>query len=161
LGVRAALPHVQLPRVDVTSGLPFFEGATMRLLAVAALVFCTSVAAAEDKKLSGTWSKKAEGFDLKIAFLKGDSLQFTLDDGNDGCVLTAKYTVDKDGSTVQCEVTKFEKKGNFPVEKEAGYKFSFKAEIKDNKAKISDFEGKDIDDQAKSVLEGDYVKNDK
>lgn len=131
----------------------------MRYLAIATLFVFGGLASAEEKKLTGAWSKKADGFTLKIAFQKNDALQFSMDDGNDGCVLSAKYTAAKDG-TIKCEVTKFEKKGNFPVEKPVGYAFSFKIEINDKTAKVSAFEGKDIDDMAKAVLEGDYKKSD-
>jgi hypothetical protein len=129
----------------------------MRILSLAALFVFVGTTAAEEKKLSGSWSRKADAFELKIAFLKDGMLQFTMNDGNDGCVLDAKYTVDKDG-VVKCEVTKFEKKGNFPVEKEKGYTFSFKAEFKDKIAKLTEFDGKDIDEGAKNVLEGEYEK---
>ena len=84
-------------------------------------------------------------------------VKFTMNDGNDGCVLDAKYTLGEDG-IVKCEVTSFEKKGNFPVEKEKGYTFSFKTKIDGKIAKLTDFDGKDIDDGAKAVLEGDYEK---
>ncbi len=131
----------------------------MRFLAIATLFVFGGLASAEEKKFAGAWSKKAEGFTLKIAFQKNDMLQFSMDDGSDGCVLTAKYTTGKDGA-IKCEVTKFEKKGNFPVEKPVGYTFSFKIEIKDKTGKVSDFEGKDIDDMAKAVLEGEYKKSD-
>jgi len=129
----------------------------MRVLTATLLLLVASTVQAEDAKLSGTWAKSADGFDLKIAFVSKDALKVTLGDTNEGCVLDASYTVEKDG-TVKCEVTKFEKIGNFPVTKEKGYKFSFKTTITGDKAKITDFEGKDIDDEAKRVFEGEYVK---
>lgn len=131
----------------------------MRFLTAVTLFVFASAASAEEAKLSGIWSKKADGFTITIAFQKGDTLQFSMDDGNDGCVLDAKYTRANDG-TVKCEVVKFEKKGNFPVEKEKGYLFSFKPVINGKTAAISQFEGKEIDDQAKAVLEGKYDKKD-
>ncbi len=129
----------------------------MRILSLAALFVFVGTSAAEEKKLSGSWTKKADNWELKISFLKDNMVKFTMNDGNDGCVLDAKYTVNEDG-VVMCEVTKFEKKGNFPVEKEKGYMFSFKTKIDGKNAKLSDFDGKDIDDGAKTVLEGDYEK---
>lgn len=129
----------------------------MRAIAIAAL-FCFSAAAlAEDKKPTGNWSKKAEQFELKFSFQKNDVMVFTMDNGNDGCTMKSKCVFDKDG-VVRCEVTDFEKKGNFPVTKEKGYKFSFKIEVKDKKAKVSHFEGDEIHEEAKSLLEGDYEK---
>jgi hypothetical protein len=129
----------------------------MRILSIAALVVFVGAASAEDKKtvLTGTWTKKAEGFELKMVFLKDNALRFSMDNGDVGCVLDAKYTLEKDGA-LKCEVTKFEKKGNFPAEREKGYKFSFKSEIKGKTAKISKFDGDDLSDDAKSLLEGDY-----
>jgi hypothetical protein len=127
----------------------------MRILSIAALFVFVGTAAAEEKQLAGSWSRKADNHELKMVFLKDNMLQFSMNNGDDGCALDAKYTVDNDG-VVKCEITKFEKKGNFGVEKEKGYKFSFKVEIKGKVAKISQFDGADIPDEAKSVLEGDY-----
>jgi len=129
----------------------------MRFLTATLLVLVASQTQAEEAKLSGTWTKNAEGFNLKIAFVNANTLKFTLGDGTEGCVIDASYTLADDG-TVKCEVTKFEKMGNFPVEKEKGYKFSFKPAIDGKKAKITAFEGKDIDDDAKRILEGEYAK---
>ena len=83
---------------------------------------------------------------------------FTLSNGSDGCTMESKCTFEKDGM-VKCEVTKFEKMGNFGAEKEVGYKFSFKFEVKDKKATVSKIEGADIDDQAKGLVEGEYEKS--
>ncbi|MCE9533139.1 MAG: hypothetical protein K8T89_18730 [Planctomycetes bacterium] len=129
----------------------------MRFLSVVALFLITGVAFAEDKKLTGTFGKKAEGFDLKLGFPKKDMVQITMDNGTEGCVLDAKFTTDKDG-TIKCEVTKFEKKGGFPVSKDVGYKFSFKIDVKGKTAKVTEFTGDGIDDAAKNVLEGNYDK---
>lgn len=128
----------------------------MRILTIITLFAFAGVAAAEDKAPTGTFGKKAEGFELKVKFQKENTLQFTISNDSDGCVLDAKYTQEKDG-TVKCEVTKFERMGNFP-DKEKGYKFSFKAEFKDKVMKVSSFEGAEIDDTAKQILEGDYIK---
>lgn len=128
----------------------------MRSLALVTLFAFSGFAAAEDKAPSGTFGKKVEGFELKVTFQKENTLKFDISSGNDGCKLDAKYTLEKDG-TLKCEVTKFEKTGDFP-EKEKGYKFSFKAEFKDKVMKVTKFEGDDINDNAKQILEGDYTK---
>ncbi len=129
----------------------------MRTVAILSLFVFTGVALAEDKKPVGSWCKKAEGFELKFTFKKDNVFVFSMDNGTDGCTMETKCTFEKDG-TVKCEVTKFEKKGNFSEEKEVGYKFSFKFEINDKKAKVSDIKGENINEQAKAVVEGDYEK---
>ena len=53
-------------------------------------------------------------------------------------------------------MTDFEKKGDFPVMKDKGYKFSFKWEMKDKKGVMSELKGDDIGDQEKQAIEGDY-----
>ena len=135
----------------------------MRLLSVVTLLglaFLVVPARAADeapKKPVGAFTKTAGDFKLTFDFAKkGDTFQFTMvNNDGDGCVIDAKYTRDKDG-TVKAEVTKFEKKGNFPVEKDKGYKFSFKALPKDKKLVIADVEGDDISAEAKDILQGDY-----
>ena len=107
----------------------------MRILAVLAVVAFTSslvLAEEKDKALTGTFTKKAGDFDLKFEFGKKNTFKFSMTNGSDGCEMDAKYTLEKDG-TLKCEVTKFEKKGNSPAEKPNGYKFSFKADIKEKK----------------------------
>lgn len=111
----------------------------------------------KDKKLSGAWTKKAGDFELKFDFKKENTFTFTMSNGTDGCELGAKYKLEKDG-TLKCEVTSFEKKGQFPVEKTVGYKFSFKFDVTDKTAKLSDLAGDDIDDQGKQQLAGEYTK---
>ena len=51
----------------------------------------------------------------------------------------------------------FIKKGDFPVTKEKGYKFSFKLETKKSAIVLSNFDGDDVDENAKKALEGEYV----
>jgi hypothetical protein len=130
------------------------------LAAMTVVVLCTSATLAEEKakKLTGTYTKKVGDHELKFAFNKDSTLKFTMSNGKDGCVLDAKYTLEKDG-TVKCETTKFEKKGDFPVEKQKGYAFSFKAEFKDKTAQITEFKGEDVDENAKNVLEGEYSQD--
>ena len=136
----------------------------MRSVAVLLLFAFTCVALAEDKtkadgkKPTGTWARKAEGFELKFTFKKENVFVFSMSNGSDGCVMETKCTFEKD-NVVKCEVTKFEKMGNFGAEKEVGYKFTFKFEVSDKKATVSKLDGKDIDDAAKSVVEGEYEKS--
>jgi hypothetical protein len=75
--------------------------------------------------------------------------------GEVGCTMESKYKKEKDG-TYKCEVTKFEKKGDFPVTKEKGWEYSFKFTVKDKKGTLSDFMGADVDDNARMSIEGDY-----
>jgi hypothetical protein len=132
----------------------------MRILSVFALVaagLLAAPAAAEDKEkeLSGAFKRKAGDLDLKMVFKKDNVMVFHVTVGEAGCVMTSKYTRDKDG-TVSCEVTDFEKKGDFPVTKEKGYKFTFKWEVKDGKGKLSDLKGDDIQQEQKDAVEGEY-----
>ena len=103
----------------------------------------------------GVDPRKADQMDLKLVFKKDNMMEFHVAIGDAGCVLTAKYTRDKDG-TVTAEVTDFEKKGDFPVVKEKGYKFSFKWEPGDKKAKLSELRGDDIQDEQRQAVEGEY-----
>src|SRR5687767_2962223 len=114
----------------------------MRALSVLALV-TTALAAApvaaddkDKKELTGTYTRKADQLDLKLVFKKDQVLEFHVTIGEAGCVMTTKYTRDKEG-TIMAEITEFEKKGDFPVTKEKGYKFSFKWEPGDRKGKLT------------------------
>lgn len=131
----------------------------MRLFTFTALFAVTAFAVAEDKKeekpLTGAYTKSAGDLKLKMAFKKDNVVDFTVDAGDAGCVMTCKYTKEKDG-TLKCEVTNFEKKGDFPVTKEKGYKFSFKTEMKDKKLVVSDLKADDVDDVGKQTIEGEY-----
>jgi len=131
----------------------------MRILSVFALVAASLLpipAAAEDKEkeLTGAFKRKAGDLDLKMVFKKDNVMVFHVTVGDAGCVMTSKYTRDKD--TISCEVTDFEKKGDFPVTKEKGYKFTFKWEVKDGKGKLSDLKGDDIQQEQKDAVEGEY-----
>ena len=134
----------------------------MRTLSVLALFAAGLVAApviADEKDakkdLTGSFKRKAGELDLKVVFKKDNMMEFHINVGDAGAVMTSKYTKDKDG-TIKCEVTNFEKKGDFPVTKDKGYKFSFKWEMKDKKGVLSELKGDDIDDNAKQSIEGDY-----
>lgn len=133
----------------------------MRTLSVLALFAAGTLvipAAAEEKKdkpLSGTYTRKAGDLDLKMVWKKDNIFEFHGNMGDSGFVMTSKYTKEKDG-TYKCEVTDFEKKGDFPASKDKGYKFSFKLELKDKKVVLSDLMGDDITNEQKQLVEGDY-----
>lgn len=139
----------------------------MRLLTTLAIGLAISVSPtiAEDKvkkeekekELVGAFKRKAGDLDLKMTFKKDGVMVYQVATGDDGCTMTTKYTKEKDG-TYKFEVTSFEKKGAFPVEKPVGYKFSFKVEVKGEKAVLSSFSGDDVDENAKAAIEGDYEK---
>lgn len=135
----------------------------MRLLSIVALFvagFLILPAAAEDKKekekaLVGTYSRKAGDIDFKMVWKKDNVMEYHVMIGDVGCIMTSKYTKEKDG-TYKCEVTGYEKKGDFPVDREKGYKFSFKLEKKDKKLVLSDLTGDDIAADQKQAVEGEY-----
>ena len=122
---------------------------------LAAVSGAPATAADKDKPLTGSFVHKVGDLEFKLAFKKDNVLDFHVTAGDAGCVMTSKYTKEKDG-TIKCEVTNFEKKGDFPVTKEKGYKFSFKAEVKDKKLVLSDLTGDDIQDDQKKAVEGEY-----
>ena len=133
----------------------------MRTLSVFAL-FAAGVlalpATAEDKKEkapTGTYTRKSGDLDLKMVWKKDNVMVYHVTIGDVGCVMTSKYTKEKDG-TFKCEVTEFEKKGDFPASKDKGYKFSFKVEMKDKKLILSDLVGDDIAADQKQAVEGEY-----
>ena len=135
----------------------------MRLLSALAVGFAVLAApvvaddAAKDKELTGAFKRKAGEMDLKMTFKKDGVMVYEVTVGEAGCTMESKYKKEKDG-TYKFEVTKFEKKGDFPVSKEKGYEFSFKFVVKDGKGTMSDFMGADVDDNAKMAIEGEYEK---
>jgi hypothetical protein len=126
------------------------------MLSIAVLFAFGSVATAEDKKPEGTWGKKAEGFDIKVTFKKGDMLTFVMDNGNDKMELEAKCTFEKE-NVIKCKTTKYTKTGNGPDIKE-GFEFSFKFKVDGKKAKMSDIEAEGVDEGGKQLVGGDYEK---
>src|SRR5947209_5157615 len=106
---------------------------TLPALALFALGLLAGPGFADDKdkkkEPTGAYTRKAGDLDLKLEFKKDKEMVFRGDVGDVGFVMTSKYEKDADG-VYHCEVTKFEKKGDFPVAKEKGYKFSFKLEVK-------------------------------
>lgn len=131
----------------------------MRLIPAVAL--CVAIAAttsgfAADKELTGSFKKQAGDIDLKIIFKKDGKLDYHVKFGESSCTLKCKYTL-KDG-VYKCEITEFEKKGDIPVDRKKGQVFSMKVEVKGEKIKVSNFEGDEIDENAKNAVEGDYEK---
>lgn len=133
----------------------------MRMFAALLGLFVSVFAIAEDKKpatpaLSGSYTHSAGDLDVILKFKKDGKLDYVVKTGDAGATLECKYTKEKDG-TVKCEVENFVKKGDFPVTKEKGYKFSFKIEVKKSSVVLSDLNGDEIDEQAKKALEGEYT----
>jgi hypothetical protein len=140
------------------------------LAGVAALaVALTGVAAAQDKKvddkaaLSGTWEREANGLDLKYEFVGKDTLKISVFGGENGAIVTGKYTVDKDG-VVKIKVTDVEEKGNFPSKPPKGAEFTFKWKVKGDTATVDEFTGlgteevKALAEAAKPLVEGEYAR---
>ena len=123
---------------------------------VALALVCGPVAADDkDKELSGTWTREANGLDLKFVFTK-DTFKVSAFGGDNGVTATCKYTVEKDG-TVKATITKVEEKGNFPSKPPEGLEFSFKWKVKGDTATLDDLKGQDLAD-AKAIIEGEYQK---
>jgi hypothetical protein len=129
-----------------------------------------SGASADDKKaddkdkpaLSGTWTRESGGLDMKYEFVSKDMLKISVFGGENGAIVTAKYTVDKDG-VVKIKVTEVEEKGNFPGKPPKGVEFSFKWKVKGDTATLDDFMGigddaKKIAEAAAPLIEGEYVR---
>jgi hypothetical protein len=127
----------------------------LALFAAGALVIPAAAEEKKDKPLSGTYTRKAGDLDLKMVWKKDNMMEYHVTAGDVGCVMTSKYTKEKDG-TYKCEVTEFEKKGDFPAQKDKGYKFTFKLEMKDKKLVLSDLTGDDITSEQKQAVEGEY-----
>ncbi|HJZ58705.1 MAG TPA: hypothetical protein VKE74_27430 [Gemmataceae bacterium] len=115
---------------------------------------------ADDKKdapaLSGTWLREANGLDLKLEFSGKDTLKIAVFGGDNGVIVTAKYTVDKDGR-VTAKVTDVEEKGKFPAKPPKGLEVSFKWKVKGDTATLEDLKGEGVED-AKPVFEGEYQR---
>jgi len=143
------------PTISSIARSPEFRMRTLSVLALFAAGVLVAPAAAEDKELTGSFKKQAGDLDLKLVFKKDKQMDFEGKVGDAGFVMKCKYTREKDG-TLSCEVTDFEKKGDFPVTKDKGYKFSFKWEVKDGKGKMSELKGDDINEDQKQAVEGEY-----
>jgi hypothetical protein len=133
----------------------------MRMLSALALVAFGLVAAADEKdkkkEPTGSFVRKADQMELKLEFKKDKELVFHGTVGDAGFVMTSKYMKDADG-IYHCEVTNFEKKGDFPVSKDKGYKFTFKLEVKEKSVVMSDLTGDEIAEEQKKAVEGEYEK---
>jgi hypothetical protein len=142
----------------------------MRSLALLVGMTLVSFSFAQDEKkdekknpANGTWTRKAGDFDLTLTFKKekkDTTLKISLLNGENGAIIDNEAKFEKDG-VVKCKITKFEKKGDFKVEKEPGFEFSFKVKVEKKKMTLSDMEGKDIDDAGKAIFEGEYDKKPK
>lgn len=130
---------------------------TVFALLAAGLVAGAAPTEKKDGAPSGAYTRKAGDLDLKMVFKKDHVVAVHVDAGDVGCVMTCKYKRDKDG-VYHCEVTNFEKKGDFPAAKEKGYKFSFKLHPKDKAIVLSDLTGDDLTDEQKNAVEGEYEK---
>lgn len=130
----------------------------MRLFAggCALALVVASAAAQEKAALTGTWTREANGLDLKFAFAKDGTFKLSAFGGDNGVIVTCKYTVEKDG-TVKATISKVEEKGNFPARPQEGLEFSFKWKVKGDTATLDDLKGKDLDD-AKAIVEGEYAR---
>ncbi|MDB5312474.1 MAG: hypothetical protein JWO38_6676 [Gemmataceae bacterium] len=128
---------------------------------VAAFLFA-GTAPAEDKKdkdkpaLSGTWTREANGLDLKFEFVGKETVKIFAFHDDNGVIATCKYTADKDG-LVKAKITDVEVKGEFKNKPAKGAEFSFKWAVKGDTATLDDLKGDDLE-HAKPVLEGEYAK---
>jgi hypothetical protein len=129
------------------------------MFAVAALLamFAFSVTA-EDKPeekqpIKGTWVKDADGIEISFQFKTKDQLLVKAAAGGNSMTAVCKYTVEK--GKVSAEVTEVKEEGEFPAKPPKGYKMAFKFTVKEDKAKLEDYEA-DNKDEVKPVIEGDY-----
>lgn len=129
----------------------------VRMLAGALALVLAVPAVADDKKddkAETTWVREVDGLDLKFVVGKGTA-KFVVFAGENGVTVTGKLTEEKGVTTF--EITDIKEEGTFPQKPKKGEKFSFKWEVKGDKATISDLKG-DIADEAKPVVAGEYKK---
>lgn len=129
----------------------------VRMLAGALALVVAVPAIADDKKDNKdftVWVRETDGLDLKFKVGKGTA-KFVVFAGENGITVTGKLTEDKGVMTF--EITDIKEEGTFPQKPKKGEKFSFKWEVKDDKATISDLKG-DIHDEAKPIVGGEYKK---
>ena len=120
-----------------------------------ALLALAGPAPAEDKKDKDkvtTWTREINGIDLRFEFGKGTG-KIRVDTADNALILEVKLKTEKD--VVSVEITDVEVKGNFPNTAKKGDKFSFKWEVKDGVATLSDLKGENVE-EAKRVVEGEY-----
>ena len=133
-------------------------------IALALVVFAGDTAASQDKKdkepgLSGTWTREANGLDVKFEFTGKDTVKVSVFGGDNGVIATCKHSVDKDG-LVKARITKVEEKGTFEAKPPVGLEFSFKWKVKGDTATLDELKGDMVED-AKPVLEGEYERKKK
>jgi hypothetical protein len=115
-------------------------------------------AAADDKKLSGTWAKK-DG-ELKIEFADNNVVKFAPHGDPATVSIVGDYTFEK--GVVKVKVTGYE--GKEEIKKKlgemlpVGLEFSFKWAAKDDTAKLDELKGDKFPDQFKTHIEGDFEK---
>jgi hypothetical protein len=132
----------------------------MRLMSalMLALVGFASFGIADEKKEAkgpmGVFKKTAGDLELTLTFKKDHKVDLLIGNGDASGDFQFKYTMEK--NVVKCELENLVKKGDFPVTREKGYKFSFKLETKKGAIVLSDVEGDEIDDNAKKAIEGEY-----
>ncbi len=122
----------------------------IRMLAGALALVLAVPAIADDKKDDKdftVWVREADGIDLKFKVGKGTA-KFVAFAGENGITVTGKLTEEKGVMTF--EVTDIKEEGTFPQKPKKGEKFSFKWEVKDDKATISDLKG-DIADVGRRI----------
>jgi len=116
---------------------------------------------ADDKKAeapTGVWTKKTdEGLTLQLDFSKKDTLVATNMIEDKKLIITCKLTVDKDGKW-KATTTKVENKDDFPVTVSDKFEMTFKLKVEKDKLTVSDFGSNEHEEQAKSVVEGEYKK---
>jgi hypothetical protein len=132
---------------------------TRSLALVSALFVFTGFTAADDKKdkaLSGTWTREANGLDIKVEFVGKDTVKMSASaDADNGVTVTCKFK-QTDGA-VKAKVTKVEVKGDFKNAPKEGLEISFKWKVKGDTATLDDLEGEGLEN-AKPVVEGEYAK---
>lgn len=128
----------------------------MRMLALSMIAAVAFSANAEDKKapakLKGSWTREADGIELRMTF--SDDLKVLAKTGDASADCTFSYEIDKDG-VITATLKDVKIKGDFPAKPESGQKLKFKFKVDGKKAKLFDFESKDLE-HAKDALEGEY-----
>lgn len=116
---------------------------------------------ADDKKAeapTGVWAKKTdEGLSLQLDFSKKDTLVVTNSIEEKKLIINFKLSADKDGKW-KATATKVENKNDFPVTVSDKFEMTFKLKADKDKLTVSDFGANEHEDEAKSVVEGEYKK---
>ena len=107
-----------------------------------------------DPSRAGTWAREANGIELQIAFGPKNTLKLSVIAGDNGAIVSCKYTIGKEGE-IKAEVIGVEEKGNFPSKPATGLEFSFKWKVKGDTGTLDDLKGPSLD-EAKPIVEGEY-----